>query len=598
MIKMNTNRTYRLLSLLLAIMMIMGLSTFALAYEQSYFSIIDNHSAECCHDVDAAIDLGIIGNHSAGCCHDVDVAIGLGTYYSVYCEDGYAVVTPFNTGNRFCNIHGWGSLMVDRFVTAGLNSNGQERIVTTYFTVNGVPTSDLRVRQMQFREEGLINISAGTITQNNVEVRIDGVAIPRSSFVLSIVSCNLGTGIVHNHASIHIRNLSNYVTSNTRTIQVVIRNPANWNLTSGQTMLIDVWYTPTVTTAAALQNAINAAPANTPTTIRLASNFNLGNTLVVPANRNITLESDGAAVRTLTQRNTGQRHFVVFGNLTLGNNVTLAGGLTGATHFSAFSAQDDIAGSRDISAVQELIEMQDFIRGTDSFYNEVSSARSAVSEGVEFVEFYAVSEFAGIGEIEQIAPFAAAVQAGGIEVAPGGVLTMNAGSVLENNFWTFGGAVLLYGTGTAASTRATLNMNGGTIRFNIAMNGGAVFMHTNSRMNMTSGTLSMNDVFEDGGAVWVGSGSTASGQGFNMTGGSIINNFASIDGGGIFTVDYTRGYGNIFTGQNTIFSGNLARGWVTPPPVANRPAHVRSASASVAGYVLNNLDIIYMGHLG
>ena len=379
-------------------------------------------------------------------------------------------------------------------------------------------------------------------------------------------------------------------------LNLVRNNPASVvNLTADFAFTDSGSASAPVSTAAALQSAINNAPANLPTTIRIASNFNLGNTLVVPANRNITLESDGTAVRTLTQRTTGQRHFVVFGNLTLGNNVTLAGGLRGATHFSAFSEQYYIAGSRDISAVQELVETQDFIRGTDSFYNEVSNARSAVSEVAEFVEFYAVSEF---GEIEQIAPFAAAVQAGGIEVAPGGTLTMNAGSVLEDNFWTFGGAVLLYGTGTAASTRATLNMNGGAIRFNIARNGGAVFMHTNSRMNMTSGTISMNDVFEDGGAVWVGSGSTASGQGFNMTGGSIVNNFASIDGGGIFTVDYTRGYGNIFTGQNTIFSGNLARGWVTPPPVANRPAHVRSASASVAGYVLNNLDIIYMGHLG
>jgi len=83
-----------------------------------------------------------------------------------------------------------------------------------------------------------------------------------------------------------------------------------------------------------------------------------------------------------------------------------------------------------------------------------------------------------------------------------------------------------------------------------------------------------------------------------MTGGSITNNFSIIDGAGIFTTNFATGYGNISTGASTFFSNNFARGWVTPPPVANRPAHIRSASVTIGGYVLNNTDIIYHGHLG
>jgi hypothetical protein len=155
----------------------------------------------------------------------------------------------------------------------------------------------------------------------------------------------------------------------------------------------------------------------------------------------------------------------------------------------------------------------------------------------------------------------------------------------------------MQGTGTLVGTRAILNISGGTIRFNIANFGGAVDADGNSRINMTSGTISGNEVFGDGSAFWIGSGTTASGQGLNMTGGNILNNIALRDGA-IFTTELASGYRNIITGANTNFAGNFARGWWMPPPVANRPAHIRSATATIAGYILNNVDVVYHGHLG
>ena len=84
----------------------------------------------------------------------------------------------------------------------------------------------------------------------------------------------------------------------------------------------------------ALRAAINAAPANTPTTIYILTSFEApapGNAIIIPANRQIILVSPNQAagtanVRILGQQNNGQRHFIVNGSLTLGRNITLRTG--------------------------------------------------------------------------------------------------------------------------------------------------------------------------------------------------------------------------------------------------------------------------------
>ncbi|MCL2360731.1 MAG: CAP domain-containing protein [Defluviitaleaceae bacterium] len=86
----------------------------------------------------------------------------------------------------------------------------------------------------------------------------------------------------------------------------------------------------------ALRAAVNAAPANTPTTIYILTSFYapapaIGNAIVIPANRQITLVSSNQAavaanVRILDQENANQAHFIVDGSLTLGRNITLRTG--------------------------------------------------------------------------------------------------------------------------------------------------------------------------------------------------------------------------------------------------------------------------------
>ena len=128
------------------------------------------------------------------------------------------------------------------------------------------------------------------------------------------------------------------------------------------------------------------------------------------------------------------------------------------------------------------------------------------------------------------------LRAGGVDVRAGGQLTMTSGSIVENGNHATGGAVSLVGSGTAASTRATFSMTGGTIRNNTAENGGGVNIGTNSRMVMTGGTIAGNTTTNDVNVLSHGGGgvrlSTATSV-FELLGGTIENNRSARRGGGV-----------------------------------------------------------------
>ncbi|MCL2399575.1 MAG: hypothetical protein FWC91_07540, partial [Defluviitaleaceae bacterium] len=215
-----------------------------------------------------------------------------------------------------------------------------------------------------------------------------------------------------------------------------------------------------------LRSAINTAPANIPITILIADDFwaprNIaaGNAIVIPDDRDIRLVSTATGadgVRRLIQPNEGQRHFIVYGSLTLGNNIRV--------------------------------------------------------QGFGF--------------------------AGGVFVRAGGTFIMSTGSAVEYCITISGGAVFLEGTGTGLSTRATFYMRGGEIRRNrtIFGNGGGVYVWGNS-IFWGGGIITENEAGGYGGGVYVqrprNVAALAHDHGFHMFDGSITNNTAAREGGGIF----------------------------------------------------------------
>ena len=101
---------------------------------------------------------------------------------------------------------------------------------------------------------------------------------------------------------------------------------------------VDTPPTTEVTSWAGLRAAIDNAPAHLPITIHISQSFNSANgtAITIPADRNITLVSTVTGAngrRILTQTVTNQGHFIVYGTLTLGQNITLCGGI-GTTNIS------------------------------------------------------------------------------------------------------------------------------------------------------------------------------------------------------------------------------------------------------------------------
>jgi len=135
--------------------------------------------------------------------------------------------------------------------------------------------------------------------------------------------------------------------------------------------------------------------------------------------------------------------------------------------------------------------------------------------------------------------------AGGIAVAPGGVLNIYDNASIYNNmittmsqpvFVSWGSGVVLEGSNITGGG-GTLNMHGGEIRDNTAVNGpgGGVAIMMNATFNMYRGTISGNssdrsgmDAGNGGGVALISHYSR-----FNMYGGTIIGNTTTGDGGGV-----------------------------------------------------------------
>ena len=148
--------------------------------------------------------------------------------------------------------------------------------------------------------------------------------------------------------------------------------------------------------------------------------------------------------------------------------------------------------------------------------------------------------------------------------ARGGNIVINDGTVIENNIKrkyinrTVGGAAI------CAVGAAEISMNGGILQNNTShRRGGAVYLENGAIFNMNGGTVKNNKTEPDmdsdsvygGGAFYVRDAE------LNITGGSIVNNAATLyrgNGGGIYNSSYgtTRITGGYISGNTANLSGN------------------------------------------
>ena len=317
-----------------------------------------------------------------------------------------------------------------------------------------------------------------------------------------------------------------------------------------------------------LQAAINAAPAGVQTSIVLQGSFSAtGGAINIGHDQNIVLTSASGSTFTFTQANAGQRHFSVSGSLTL-QNVTLMGPGGGT------------------AAGGILLSDGALVMETGS---QISNAGVSGNGGGVSVSNNSTLTMNG----GTISNNSATGSGGGVYAEGGSVVTINGGLITRN-------AASVSGGGLYIANGATLNITSGDITLNSATasnsSGGGIGM-SSAKVNIDGGLINGNRAFE-GGGLYVDSGSM-----LTMTAGTVSNNIATGDGGGVFSAGYayadplwSGAYWNLVIGANVIFSGNVAgNGARVPPGNVADATQIKTTSSSVYTNPVNNFDINFYG---
>jgi len=322
---------------------------------------------------------------------------------------------------------------------------------------------------------------------------------------------------------------------------------------------------PVATCWGTLQEAVDAAPANVPVTIEILNSFRVSMwcyEIIIPADRNITLVSTSSI-----HIQHSRRHFLVYGSLTL-ERIQLFG-----------DSWSGLGGGVIV-----------FESGTLTMNEGSAIMHGGCLEGPGGVDVYGGVLQVNGGAIGGNRGY----RGGGVRIRSGGHMHMIDGYISDNKADWAGGGIYL-------SDSSAAHILGGNIQYNTASYGGGIFVYNYSVVHI-AGTAISGNTAGNGGGVFVGP--EAIFIPFIMEHGSITNNVASSDGGGIFSSQASQcltvassAYMDLNIGEDVIFYGNTAGEGASAPP-NNRLPHIRATSASIWDYVLNNYDINYTGRLG
>jgi len=281
-------------------------------------------------------------------------------------------------------------------------------------------------------------------------------------------------------------------------------------------------------TRAELDNAIRSVPVGGTAVIAIRANITFtGVPITIPANRNIAIVSEPHAqntIRSLTQTSSN-RHFIVNGNLSLADIIITSSATSG----------NAARGGIEVNAGGQLIMKQGSV---------IENSRRTLSTQSTGAVWVNNGNFILDGGIirNNIASTSTAYRGGAGVMVTGnqGRLTINSGSINNNDIIQTGAPIAHGGAGVAVDQGASAFMNGGSIAKN---------------------TVTSRNTHTGGGGVLVGGTGSAATSTFIMNGGSITENLASYptgdsfqpgEGGGIFVAPR----GNVI-----MYGGEITENW-------------------------------------
>jgi uncharacterized repeat protein (TIGR02543 family) len=328
-----------------------------------------------------------------------------------------------------------------------------------------------------------------------------------------------------------------------------------------------------VETEAELREAISNAAVGVPVVIILDKEIGLtGTTLTIPANKDITLRSNGNAefelfgvsgTGTITVENRG---VLTLAGITVthasgatgwgvgvnsGGKLTMTGGkISGNSYYGVSNSGDFTMSGGMISNNGDGVSAPSYSSNFTMTGGEISNNGRGVYVVANFNMTYGkISGNTGVG----------------VSV-DGGTFTMTGGEISNNGrgvdnsrvFLMLGGKIsgnTLSGNGGGVSNTGTFTMSGGEISGNTVTgnynggNGGGVY--NTGTFTLSGGEISKNTA-QNGGGVYVEWGS------FNLYGGKITGNTATRNGGGVWVTDTVINFNRLTVRDGVVFSDNRA----------------------------------------
>lgn len=322
-----------------------------------------------------------------------------------------------------------------------------------------------------------------------------------------------------------------------------------------------------------LYDALTAINSDTGSeySIAISGNDTLSGTSgIINAGKNVTLKSDGSGTYSIFQ-DTNNRHFKIYGNLTLENII-----LIGNADLGVGGGIDIDGGSLTLNSGTIItkcynngsggaiyaVNNSKIVMNEGKITNNKTSTSAAIGGGVSLTNSdfimkngeisYNLSTWGGgvdVGLESTFTMYDGSINdnetiltpsyggGGGVHVYVHSIFTMNGGDITKNKSGYFGGGIYAAQSthvGTEPEDWCKVIINGGNITENEAVFGGGIGAQFNGQIEMNSGTIANNKAYNGGGVAAGLALYEDSGVYFKMKDGEISNNEASANGGGVW----------------------------------------------------------------